>query len=60
MSAPTASTATTYPQLRQQFLAAAQKHQATLFAYPHPLKGMQGEDIWRTPGVTNAMRMSAF
>lgn len=46
MSAPTASTATTYSQLRQQFLAAAQKHQATLFAYPHPLKGMQGEDLF--------------
>lgn len=46
MSAPTASTAKTYSELRQRFLATASRHQATLHHYPHPLKGMQGEDLF--------------
>ena len=46
MTAPTASTATSYQQLRHQFLVAAQKIQARLHHYPHPLKGMQGEELF--------------
>ncbi|MEP6968915.1 MAG: DUF2817 domain-containing protein, partial [Betaproteobacteria bacterium] len=46
MTAPTASTATSYQQLRHLFLAAAQKIQARLHHYPHPLKGMQGEELF--------------
>ena len=44
MNAPTYSQATSYPELRTQFLAAAARHGAALHHYPDPLKGMQGEE----------------
>lgn len=46
MTAPSASAAKTYQELRQRFLETAQKNQATLVHYPHPLKGMQGEELF--------------
>ena len=51
MTAPTASSAKSYSELREQFLTTAQKHQAALFHYPHPLKGMQGEDLFTDVAV---------
>ena len=49
--APIASKATSYVELRQQFLAAAEKHQASVRHYPHPLKGLQGEDLFTDVAV---------
>ncbi len=46
MTAASASTANTYQELRQRFLATAQENHATLVHYPHPLKGMQGEELF--------------
>ncbi|MBP6719917.1 MAG: DUF2817 domain-containing protein [Rhodoferax sp.] len=51
MNAPTYSQATSYPELRTQFLAAAARHGAALHHYPHPLKGMQGEDLFTDVAV---------
>ena len=46
MSAPIASAAKTYSDLRRQFLAAANRHQAVVRSHAHPLKGLQGEDLF--------------
>ena len=46
MSAPIASQAKSYTELRTQFLAAAARHNAAVHHYPHPLKGVEGEDLY--------------
>ena len=51
MKAPIASKAKSYVQLRAQFLAAATRHQASIYHYPHPLKGLQGEDLFTDVAV---------
>ena len=51
MKAPIASKAKSYVQLRAQFLAAATRRQASIHHYPHPLKGLQGEDLFTDVAV---------
>ena len=51
MNAPLTSKAKSYVELRAQFLAAANRHQATVHHYPHPLKGLQGEDLFTDVAV---------
>src|SRR5690606_31093218 len=46
VTAPSTATVPTYSQLRKRFLETAAKHQAQIRHYPHPLKGMQGEDLY--------------
>lgn len=51
MKAPVASRATSYQELRSQFLDAAARNQAKVRHYPHPLRGMQGEDLFTDVAV---------
>lgn len=46
MNAPLATGVPTYSQLRKRFLETATRHKAEIKHYPHPLKGMQGEDLY--------------